>query len=143
MCRRIDSAPRPLDPPGQAGDTSAMPTATLYGIPASHALYATTLMLRAKGVPYRRIDLPQWFHRRMPPLLIQPATDDPYCPESQALATRAREHGAHARLELYQVATHVSQVFWSFLPEATEALESAGRFVQQACAEPRLEATGG
>ena len=37
--------------------------ATLYGIPASHPVYAATLMLRAKGVGYRRIDLPQWFHR--------------------------------------------------------------------------------
>lgn len=39
--------------------------ATLYGIPASHPVYATTLMLRAKGIPYRRIDLPQWFHRAL------------------------------------------------------------------------------
>jgi glutathione S-transferase len=38
-------------------------TATLYGIPASHPVYAATLMLDAKGVAYRRIDLPQWFHR--------------------------------------------------------------------------------
>ena len=37
--------------------------ATLYGIPASHPVYAATLMLRAKRVGYRRIDLPQWFHR--------------------------------------------------------------------------------
>jgi glutathione S-transferase len=37
--------------------------ATLYGIPASHPVYAATLMLRAKGIGYRRIDLPQWFHR--------------------------------------------------------------------------------
>jgi epsilon-lactone hydrolase len=66
---------------------------------------------------------------RLPPLLIQGATGDPYCAESQALAARAREHGVDARLELYPVATHVFHVFWSFLPEATEALESAGRFV--------------
>jgi glutathione S-transferase len=38
-------------------------TATLYGIPASHPVYATTLMLQRKGVEYRRFDLPQWFHR--------------------------------------------------------------------------------
>jgi glutathione S-transferase len=38
-------------------------TATLYGIPASHPVYAARLMLEAKGVGYRRIDLPQWFHR--------------------------------------------------------------------------------
>ena len=37
--------------------------ATLYGIPASHPVYAVELMLARKGVDYRRIDLPQWFHR--------------------------------------------------------------------------------
>jgi glutathione S-transferase len=38
-------------------------TATLYGIPASHPTYAATLMLERKGIEYKRIDLPQWFHR--------------------------------------------------------------------------------
>ena len=44
-------------------------TATLYGIPASHPVYATELMLARKGVEYRRIDLPQWFHRPLLRLL--------------------------------------------------------------------------
>ena len=66
----------------------------------------------------------------LPPLLIQAATGDERCPEAQALAARAREHGVDARLELYPVATHVFQIFWSFLPEATEAIESAGHFVR-------------
>ena len=79
----------------------------------------------------------------LPPLLIQAATGDPYSPESQALAAHAREHGVDARLELYPVSTHVFQVFWSFLPEASEALESAGRFVAEVCTgEPRA-ALGG
>jgi glutathione S-transferase len=51
--------------------------ATLYGIPASHPVYATTLMLRAKGVPYRRIDLPQWFHRGLLRALRFPGTTVP------------------------------------------------------------------
>ena len=38
-------------------------TARLYGIPASHPVYAATLMLERKGVAYSRVDLPQWFHR--------------------------------------------------------------------------------
>jgi monoterpene epsilon-lactone hydrolase len=78
----------------------------------------------------------------LPPLLIQAATGDPYRPEAQALAARAAEHGVDARLELYPVATHVFQVFWTFLPEATEALESAGRFAQEIGAAPGLAATG-
>jgi glutathione S-transferase len=50
---------------------------TLYGIPASHPVYATTLMLAAKGVPYRRIDLPQWFHRGLLRALRFPGTTVP------------------------------------------------------------------
>ena len=38
-------------------------TARLYGIPASHPVYAATLMLERKGIAYSRVDLPQWFHR--------------------------------------------------------------------------------
>jgi epsilon-lactone hydrolase len=67
----------------------------------------------------------------LPPMLIQVATGDQWCQDGQALAARAREHGVDARLELYPVATHVFQLFWSFLPEATEALESAGRFTRE------------
>ena len=78
----------------------------------------------------------------LPPLLIQAATGDPYCPESKALATHAREHGVDARLELYPVTTHVFQVFWSFLPEASEALESAGRFVAEVCVQESRVARG-
>jgi monoterpene epsilon-lactone hydrolase len=32
------------------------------------------------------------------------------------------------RLELYPVATHVFHYFWSFLPEAADALQHAGSF---------------
>jgi glutathione S-transferase len=51
--------------------------ATLYGIPASHPVYAATLMLEAKGVSYRRIDLPQWFHRPLLRVLRFPGTTVP------------------------------------------------------------------
>jgi monoterpene epsilon-lactone hydrolase len=67
----------------------------------------------------------------LPPMLVQAATGDDYCDQAQELAEVARSHGVDARLELYPVATHVFQVFWSFLPEAAEALESAGRFVRE------------
>jgi epsilon-lactone hydrolase len=78
----------------------------------------------------------------LPPLLVQAATGDERCAEAQALAARAREHGVDARLELFPVATHVFQIFWSFLPEATEAIESAGHFVR-AVATPRGAAASG
>ena len=52
-------------------------TATLYGIPASHPVYAATLMLDRKGVEYRRVDLPQWFHRPLLRVLRFPGTTVP------------------------------------------------------------------
>jgi glutathione S-transferase len=52
-------------------------TATLYGIPASHPVYATTLMLERKGVEYKRVDLVQWFHRPMLRILRFPGTTVP------------------------------------------------------------------
>ena len=52
-------------------------TATLYGIPASHPVYAATLMLERKGIEYKRIDLPQWFHRPLLRLLRFPGTTVP------------------------------------------------------------------
>jgi acetyl esterase/lipase len=67
----------------------------------------------------------------LPPMLVQVATGDEWCEDGKALVAHAREHGVDARLELYAVATHVFQVFWSFLPEASEALESAGRFARE------------
>lgn len=77
----------------------------------------------------------------LPPLLVQVATGDEWCEDGKALVARAREHGVDARLELYPVATHVFQVFWSFLPEATEAIETAGRFTREVREAP-LRATG-
>ncbi|HWM08155.1 MAG TPA: glutathione S-transferase family protein [Solirubrobacteraceae bacterium] len=52
-------------------------TARLYGIPASHPVYAATLMLDRKGVAYSRVDLPQWFHRPLLRVLRFPATTVP------------------------------------------------------------------
>jgi acetyl esterase/lipase len=73
----------------------------------------------------------------LPPLLIQAATGDDRLEDSHALADRARRHGVDARLELYPVDTHVFQFFWSFLPEATDALDRAGRFAREARVEER------
>jgi glutathione S-transferase len=52
-------------------------TATLYAIPASHPVYAVALMLERKGIEYKRVDLPQWFHRPMLRLLRFPGTTVP------------------------------------------------------------------
>jgi epsilon-lactone hydrolase len=66
----------------------------------------------------------------LPPMLIQAATGDAFLEEAKQLAARAREHGVDARLDLYPVDTHVFHTFWSFLPEAADALQQAGRYVR-------------
>jgi monoterpene epsilon-lactone hydrolase len=79
----------------------------------------------------------------LPPLLIQAATGDDRLADANALVDHAREHGVDARLDLYSVDAHVFHLFWSFLPEAAEALQKIGRFVREVTpSEPRRAATG-
>ncbi len=64
----------------------------------------------------------------LPPLCIQAATGDELLVDARRLVDHARRHGVPASLELYPVATHVFQLFWSFLPEAADAVRKAGTF---------------
>lgn len=64
----------------------------------------------------------------LPPLLIQSGTGDPLLQDAQRLAGRARECGVSAQLELFPVDAHDFHVFWSFLPDARQALQEVGRF---------------
>jgi epsilon-lactone hydrolase len=66
----------------------------------------------------------------LPPLLVQAATGDPRLPDAKRLAARATEHGVETRLELFPVEAHAFQLFWSFLPEAADAIEAAGAFIR-------------
>jgi acetyl esterase/lipase len=75
----------------------------------------------------------------LPPLLIQAATGDDRLMDANALTERARRHGVDARLELYSVDAHVFHLFWSFLPEAAEALEACGRFACEVGAGEQAE----
>jgi epsilon-lactone hydrolase len=80
----------------------------------------------------------------LPPLLIQGASGDHVIADAQALAKRARKHGVYSRLEVYPVEAHVFQLFWSFLPEAADAVEKAGAFARDVRESVELEedATG-
>jgi glutathione S-transferase len=51
--------------------------ATLIGVPGSHPSLAAELMLRHKGIPYTRYDLPNISHRAILPLLRFRATTVP------------------------------------------------------------------
>lgn len=68
----------------------------------------------------------------LPPMLIQAAEGDHVLADARRLAEHARECGVYAQLDLYPGTTHAFQIFWSFLPEALQALESAGSFIGDA-----------
>ena len=78
----------------------------------------------------------------LPPMLIQAATGDACLQDAKRLAGQALAHGVNARLELFPVDAHAFHLFWSFLPEATDAIESAGAFIREITGssfiEPRL-----
>jgi monoterpene epsilon-lactone hydrolase len=76
----------------------------------------------------------------LPPMLIQGGTGDVIVEDAHLLAEHARRHGVDVRLDLYPVDTHDFQIFWSFLPEAAEAVQQAGSFasaIREAPDEPR------
>ncbi len=80
----------------------------------------------------------------LPRVLVQAAVGDMASADARAFATRAQEHGVDVRLDLYPVDAHVFQLFWSFLPEAADALEAAGDFVRAtpSRADPATRRTG-
>ena len=67
----------------------------------------------------------------LPPILIQAATGDARLLDAKALAAHAQDQGVDARLELFPVQAHAFQLFWSFLPEAADAMEAAGAFIRE------------
>ncbi len=79
----------------------------------------------------------------LPPMLIQAATGDARLVDAKELATHAQDHGVDARLELFPVEAHAFQLFWSFLPEAADAMEAAGTYIREFATEPeRARAAG-
>jgi acetyl esterase/lipase len=68
----------------------------------------------------------------LPPMLIQAGAQDPVVDDARRLAAHAREHGVEVALQLYPVAAHLFHLFWSFLPEAADAIAEAGRFIHPA-----------
>lgn len=66
-----------------------------------------------------------------PPMLIQAGTGDVLGRDAHRLAEHARRHGVDVQFELYPVTTHDFHLFWSFLPEAADALDQAGAFTRR------------
>jgi len=70
-------------------------------------------------------------HRGRWLIRLQPGPVDPLLEEARELSDHARDCGADARFELFAVDTHDFHIFWSFLPEAAQALQQAGRFARE------------
>ncbi|MFI6485753.1 alpha/beta hydrolase fold domain-containing protein [Nonomuraea sp. NPDC050663] len=66
----------------------------------------------------------------LPPVLIQAATGDPAVVDAYALANRLRDHDVPVDLELFPVEAHVFHMFFSFLPEARDAIHHVGRRIR-------------
>jgi epsilon-lactone hydrolase len=75
----------------------------------------------------------------LPPLLVQAGSGDSVFQEAQLLEQRAQERGVDVNLDIYPVASHAFQIFWSFLPEAKEAVKAVGGFVRRTTS---MQATG-
>lgn len=67
--------------------------------------------------------------RGLPPLLIQIGEAEILYDDAVRFARKAEQAGVEVRLETYPEMPHVFQMFAPFLPQASEALASIGRFV--------------
>jgi len=65
----------------------------------------------------------------LPPLLIQVGSEETLLDDSNRLAARAKEAGVPVTFEIFEGMPHVWHVFAEYLPEAQEAIEAIGSFV--------------
>jgi len=65
----------------------------------------------------------------LPPLLIQVGSEETLLDDSNRLAARAKEAGVPVTLEIFESMPHVWHVFAEYLPEAQEAIDAIGAFV--------------
>jgi acetyl esterase/lipase len=66
----------------------------------------------------------------LPPLLIHAASGDSVLQEAQLLAKHGTECGVGTTITVYSVPTHDFHLFWTFLPEAMQALDQIGAFIR-------------
>jgi len=78
----------------------------------------------------------------LPPLLIHAASGDSVLQEAQLLAKHGRECGVDTTITVYPVPTHDFHIFWTFLPEAMQALDRIGAFIRDLTSAHAHPATG-
>lgn len=67
----------------------------------------------------------------LPPLLIQAGEDEVLLSDARSLAAKAAQAGIDVTLHVYPEMWHVWQVYAPYLPEAQQALEEIGAFIQR------------
>jgi monoterpene epsilon-lactone hydrolase len=78
----------------------------------------------------------------LPPILIHAASGDSVLPEAQLLARHGRDCGVSTAITIYPVPTHTFHIFWTFLPEAMDALDQIGQFIRRVAPGSAGEARG-
>ena len=78
----------------------------------------------------------------LPPLLIHAAAGDSVLQEAQLLAKHGKECGVDTTITVYPVPTHDFHAFWTFLPEATQALDQIGVFIRNLTSPHAQPASG-
>ncbi|MDB5969669.1 MAG: esterase [Hydrocarboniphaga sp.] len=66
----------------------------------------------------------------LPPVLLQVGDRETGLDDSHRFAEKARDAGVEVRVEVYNGMIHVFQQFPEILPEASQAIDSIGRFLQ-------------
>ncbi len=117
-----------LECAGETFDTKADvdPMCSREGLREMAAAYAGDHDLRAPLVSPVHADL-----AGLPPLLIHVGTAETLLDDSVRLAERARAAGVEVHLEAWDDLVHVFQAFAPVVPEAVEAIEGIGAFVQE------------
>ena len=73
----------------------------------------------------------------LPPLLIQVGSSEVLLSDSTSFAKRAQEAGVEVTLEVWPHMSHVWQFTASFMPEARQAIEKIGEFINKVCSKSR------
>jgi monoterpene epsilon-lactone hydrolase len=102
------------------------PMCTRDGLSEMAAAYAGDHDLRHPLVSPLHADL-----SGLPPLLIHVGTAEVLLDDAVVLAERARAAGVDVRLEAWDDLVHVFQAFAPMVPEAVEAIDGIGAFVQE------------
>jgi monoterpene epsilon-lactone hydrolase len=66
-----------------------------------------------------------------PPVMVQVGDQEILLDDARRMAAKLREAGGDVRLDVWQGAQHVWQLAFGFVPEAREALQQAGSWIQE------------